>query len=36
MELKGIMMYNTPASGGFVPTSVQTTREVECYSLLAG
>jgi hypothetical protein len=36
MELNGIMMCNTPASGVFVPTPLQTTRKVERYSLLAG
>lgn len=36
MELNAVTMCYTPASGGFVPTSLQTTREVEYYGLLAG
>jgi hypothetical protein len=36
MEFNAIMVCNTLASGGFVPSSLQATREVERYSLLAG
>jgi hypothetical protein len=31
MELNGILTCNTAASEGFVPISLQTTLEVECY-----